>query len=240
MGWVNPTSNVANGWADPTYAYDDETTLYASYTVQAVWSPYLELYISEIQCDKVQAYCSIQNTQVTDQEVGVYYSSAWHNIYSGAPQVDAYYEYAIGSEEAVTGVRFRFNSSKTSRWAGVNDVDFNQIVGGQDYPISTSCGLTSSATVAYQVAFDRGMNPGLAASTTVARALACNRALAPDLSASVTVAKAFGKLVTSSAGLAVSITVDRTLTFARVVSSGITIISSILRSVAWHWTNKSG
>ena len=130
MGWVNPTSNVANGWADPTYAYDDETTLYASYSVQAVWSPYLELYIGAISCDKVQAYCSIVNTQVTAQEVDVYYGGAWHNIYSGVPRKGAYYEYAIGSTETVTGMRFRFNSSKAARWAGVNDADFWEVVSG--------------------------------------------------------------------------------------------------------------
>jgi len=130
MAWVNPTSHTANGWADPTYAYDDETILYASYGVSEVWSPYLELYIDAISCDKVQAYCSYQNAQVTAQEVDVYYSGAWHNIYSGVPQVDAYYEYTIGSTETVTGMRFRFNSNRSPRWAGVNDADFNEVVVG--------------------------------------------------------------------------------------------------------------
>lgn len=132
LGWENPTSDTANGWANPTYAYDDETTLYASYTVQAVWSPYLELYISAIDCTKVRAYCSRVNRQVTDQEVDVYYSGAWQNIYSGSPQVDAYYEYEIGSTESVTGMRFRFNSSKSGRWAGVNDADFWEVSADPD------------------------------------------------------------------------------------------------------------
>lgn len=149
--WANPTSHTANGWADPTYAYDDETTLYASYTCSGgAWTPYLELYISSISCSKVQAYCTYQNGQVNGQEVDVYYSGSWHNIYSSTPQVGAYYEYAIGSTEDVTGMRFRFQASGgQSRYAGVNDADFWDESAGADIsntPSSIDFGTVSESS----------------------------------------------------------------------------------------------
>lgn len=129
MGWVSPTGFVDGGgvWTDEPLAYDDDTLTFAYVNCPLGWSDYLELTLAEIICDKVQLWMGRVNTQVTDVEVDVYYSSAWHNIYSGAIVVGSFQEFAIGSEQSVTAMRIRFSASKANRQAEVNEADFWEV-----------------------------------------------------------------------------------------------------------------
>jgi len=133
MGWISPTSNVANGWADPTLAYNANTADYASYlVVKGSWSPYLELYISSISCDKVQIWSSGQTTDINQIAVDIEYNSTWNNIYSGALIQGSYQEYIIGSTQDVTGMRIRYYNSKSNatRYAYCHEVQLWEIVSG--------------------------------------------------------------------------------------------------------------
>jgi len=80
-----------------------------------------------------------------------------------------------------------------------------------DYPITTSCGLTASATIDRDVAYKRATTPGLTVSAMVSRALTYTRATTP--------------------GLTISATVDRVLAYTRATSAGLTVSVTIARSV---------
>ena len=130
MGWLSPTSDIANGWTSSSLAWDDNTATFALHSTPAGWGPYLELHHAELQCTKVQGWWGIANTQVTDVEVDVYYSGVYNNIYSGAIVIGSFQEYEIGSEQAVTAMRVRFAASKAAREAYVYEVDFWEVEGG--------------------------------------------------------------------------------------------------------------
>ena len=106
---------------------------------------------------------------------------------------------------------------------------FKPAAAGQDYPISLSPGLIASATVAYAVAWGRGMSPGLATAVTIARAVAWDRATSPGLTISATVVKAFGRLITTSADLKVSVTVAYLVAYKRAVIAGLTISATVVK-----------
>lgn len=127
--WVSPTSNTANGWTNPTYAYNGNTGDYASISVAGGGtSAYLELYISAISCDKVRVWSGRQGTRISSIDVDVYYNSQWNNIYSGSLVVDSYQEYAIGSTQTVTGMRIRYTSSGSpAQSAYIYEAQFNSI-----------------------------------------------------------------------------------------------------------------
>jgi len=128
-GWISPTGFVDGGgtWSSETLAYDEDTDTYAVETIGAIgFGNYLELTHLAINCDKVQVWSSYQ-ASVDLIEVDVYYSDAWHNIYSGAVPVGQYVEYAIGSEQSVTAMRIRYSVTKANRWVGVDEADFNEV-----------------------------------------------------------------------------------------------------------------
>ncbi|MBN1643533.1 MAG: hypothetical protein JW856_01745 [Dehalococcoidales bacterium] len=127
--WVSPTSDVANGWTNPAYAYNGNTGDYASYSVSgSSTSPYLELYISAITCDKVRVWSGRQGTRIASLEVDVYYNSQWNNIYSGTLVIDSYQEYSIGSTQTVTGMRVRYTSTgNPTQGAYVYEAQFSSI-----------------------------------------------------------------------------------------------------------------
>lgn len=129
MSWISPTGFVDGGgtWTDEALAYDEDTVTYAVETIAAVgWGNYLELTHAAIDCDKVQIWSSYQ-ANVDLIEIDVYYSTAWHNIYSGTATVGAYVEYPIGSTESVTALRVRYSVTKKGRWVGVNEADFWEV-----------------------------------------------------------------------------------------------------------------
>ncbi|TES84264.1 MAG: hypothetical protein E3J92_01760, partial [Dehalococcoidia bacterium] len=150
-GWVSPTGFVDGGgvWTNEPLAYDEDTLTFAYVICPNGWSDYLELTIAEITCDKVQLWMGRVNTQVTDVEVDVYYSSAWDNIYTGPIVVGSFQEFAIGSEQSVTAMRIRFFASKASRQADIYEADFNEVSLVPDItntPTSKAFGTVSEST----------------------------------------------------------------------------------------------
>lgn len=137
MGWISPTGFVDSGsvWTSEALAYDENTGTYAYATaLKSGWTDYLELTHAALGCDKVQIWVSINLANINALEVDVYYSSAWHNIYSGAITVGQFVEYAIGSTESVTAMRIRFYSTKASTdGCMVHEADFNEVIVGTTY-----------------------------------------------------------------------------------------------------------
>jgi hypothetical protein len=136
MGWQYPTGNTANGWSNPTYAYNGNTGDYANYLIPALsWSNYRELSINSLSCSKVQIYCSGQTSDIDQIEIDVYYSGAYHNIYSGALIQGSYQEYEIGSTQDVTGMRIHLYNKKSSasRSGYIHEAQFWEVSAATTY-----------------------------------------------------------------------------------------------------------
>ena len=117
MAWSSPTGFVDGGsvWAAEALAYDEDTGTYAyASAIKNGWTDYLELTHAALNCDKVQLWVYNTIANINAIEVDVYYSSAWYNIFSGAPTWGAWQEHAIGSTQSVTALRIRFYSTKAS------------------------------------------------------------------------------------------------------------------------------
>jgi len=115
MAWISPTGhNDPDGrWTSDEEAYDDDTGSYA-YNSDANYDHYLELTIAELLCDKVQIYARDTigvPSYNPDLDIDVYYSSAWHNIWSGVITKNTWVEKAIGSSQLVTKARIKSNTS---------------------------------------------------------------------------------------------------------------------------------
>jgi len=163
--WVSPTSNTANGWVNPTYAYNSNTGDWAIISVPgSSTSAYLELYISAITCDKVRVWSGRSGTRISIIDVDVYYNSQWNNIYSGSLTVGSYQEYTIGSTQLVSGIRIRYTSSgNPTQDAYICEAQFNTLVtnsapqikidvswnGGAIWSSTQNTTLTSSETTTW-------------------------------------------------------------------------------------------
>jgi len=120
-GWESPTSSTGNGWTNPDNAWDESTTSYALYDVDPVsWSPWLELHIAEIQCDKVQVFVGLEKdgVNIDSMELDAYYDGSYNNIYTGVVTIDTWQEYSIpAGEKAVTAIQARFyNNHGAQSW----------------------------------------------------------------------------------------------------------------------------
>jgi uncharacterized repeat protein (TIGR02543 family) len=109
---VKPTGNTANGWSNPTYAYDSNEANYASYSNSNITSPYLEFaYSTAITCNVIGFIIGTNiNTYAGNMEVDVYYSAGWHNVYTNNPPTGSsgWLYAALGGDYAVSAVRIRF------------------------------------------------------------------------------------------------------------------------------------
>lgn len=152
-GWVSPTGFVDGGsvWTSETLAYDEGTGTYAyADALKSDWTDYLELTHAALDCDKVQLWVDHDIANINQIQVDVYYSSAWHNIFSDAPSWGAWQEHTIGSTQSVTALRVRFFSTKASTGGcRVHEADFNEVVPLPDIsnlPTSKNFGLVNTST----------------------------------------------------------------------------------------------
>lgn len=132
MAWITPTGENLNGWSGAGLAWDDDTGTSSSYDAAGgSWTPYLELTHAALNCDKVQVWVSVEKDNMDIVDIDVFYSLSFHNIYSGAPTLGAFAEYAIGSTQFVTSVRIRCHNSQGAqpRWQYIHEADFNEVVG---------------------------------------------------------------------------------------------------------------
>ncbi len=114
MGWVSPTGyNDPNSkWSYETNAYDGNTSTYTQVNIPPgpIWSSFLELTINAINCNKIKYYL-LRDPDVDAVDVDVYYSGAWHDIYSGSFPDFVWVEKSLSETYSVTKMRFRFHST---------------------------------------------------------------------------------------------------------------------------------
>jgi len=108
MAWVSPTSHDPyTQWGDPDKVYDENTDTYAfsgNPTFDYVWTPYLEVYRSAIQSNKVRFMTSdfLGNPILTQVEVRI--NGVWTVVYYGTPPAHTWQE-ASFAEGSVDGMR---------------------------------------------------------------------------------------------------------------------------------------
>lgn len=98
-----------NNWTDEANAYDGST---ATWAYNAANEHYLQVTpASAITSSRVWVYAARwTGSEANDNiDVDVYYSAAWHNVFSGAIVKNTWTECAIGSQESVSDVRVKKN-----------------------------------------------------------------------------------------------------------------------------------
>lgn len=120
--YEDPTgyNDPSGTWSDEALAYDNNTGTYAYTSVpKGDWSGYLELTFDATSTDTVRGWFNEGLANISDFELDVYYSGSWTNIYNVEPTYGQYVEFPIGSTQSVTGVRFRFYSTKADGTGGL-------------------------------------------------------------------------------------------------------------------------
>jgi len=126
-GYKTPTGG--SGWTDNANSRDGDTSTKATHNWNAepdTWSEYITNVIPSISATKIRYYFSRDSASCNSLEIDVYYSAAWHNIYTGAPALSTYTDVAFGSTQTVTQVRLRAylgtNSASTNAYLHELDV----------------------------------------------------------------------------------------------------------------------
>ncbi len=120
-GWISPTGHSDPGaqWSNEAKAYDGggEGGSYASVVVnEGVWSSYLELTRSSINCNKLRF--SAHNLDGWAQiDLDVYYGGAWHDVYQGGYMNTTWVEKSLGGTYEVTKMRIRLYHNYTGEWS---------------------------------------------------------------------------------------------------------------------------
>jgi len=126
MAWVSPTgfNDPSGDWINEARAYDDKTTTWAE--DEPCGGNWLELTLSSpISCDKIRAWTRDYYWDLLEVEIEVYYSDAWHNIFTGFLAVNQFVEKSIGSTEIVS--KGRIKEPGGSWCAYVAEFDFNEV-----------------------------------------------------------------------------------------------------------------
>jgi len=107
--WTDPTGfNDPDGkWNDETKAYDNNTVTFAYATVPlSTWSSWLELTHAGLVCSRIRFFTA--KVVQTECVLEAYYSSAWHEIFSGdAYNNGAWTEVNLFNMPYVTKVRYK-------------------------------------------------------------------------------------------------------------------------------------
>ena len=134
MGWVSPTGHVDSGshWTDESKAYDENTSTYAIYDLLATgyWTSFLELTHASIVCNSVR-FMLPQDTHggYIYLDIDVYYSGAWHDVYSGTFSNLTWAEKSLGGNFTVTALRIRvYNGTGGGQSLRFHEAAFYQVV----------------------------------------------------------------------------------------------------------------
>jgi hypothetical protein len=112
--WVSPFQYEGNGWTNPSYAYDNNTSTKASASISKnSWSSYLILDSSAISCHNIRYYISRSATQINTVKIDIY-AGSWINVYNGPGTWDQWTNVTF-TEMSVTKMRFRFYNSHNSQ-----------------------------------------------------------------------------------------------------------------------------
>jgi hypothetical protein len=111
--WVSPTGNINVGaCVDPALSYDGDIATFAAtpYIPATSWSDFIELTLSApIACNAIRYYTEV--VLATDLiDVDIYYSGAWHNIFSGLP-LSLAWDTKSFTAQSVTKARVRYYNS---------------------------------------------------------------------------------------------------------------------------------
>lgn len=123
--WSPPDGFTASNWQDEANAYDGNESTYARYDLTGigVWSPYLTLtYSSPVTTSQVRfpnqfAWYSPTEAHACLVEVDIYYSAAWHNVYSGRSLQEGYL-IAYFAQQTVSSIRYRVKSEYAWSFGG--------------------------------------------------------------------------------------------------------------------------
>lgn len=99
-----------------------------------------------------------------------------------------------------------------------------------DYPISTSCNLSLSASIDRDVAWNRATSSNLSLATSVTRALAYKRATSTAINLTTTISKSWGRLKTISSSLSLATTVSRAVAYTKATSSNLSLAVTVVRT----------
>ena len=128
--WILPTghSDPNSTWSDEALAYDDDTSTYAmsSYLVYPGWGDVLVFTHASFSCSKIRFNAGHYAGGTDSIDVDVYYSSAWHNVYEGDFEGEAWIEADLGGVYAVTQARVRMQHT-TSPFAKFYEFGFYSI-----------------------------------------------------------------------------------------------------------------
>lgn len=105
--------------------------------------------------------------------------------------------------------------------------------GSMEAIFSVTAGLTASATIDRDLAWDRAVSAGLTISTIVTRVRNRTITAISNLTAAVTIVKAKGRSYTVNAGLTISTTISKVLTYIRASTSNLTASATVSRKAAW-------
>lgn len=139
--WVSPTNftDASAHWANETNAYDGNTATFsqASIPVAPAWCGYLELVTTALNCNNIRYWITVEDANVDDFEVDVYYNAGWHSVVSGAPVTGAWQEATLGAYYTVTRARMRFHAAAGgAKWGRLHEFEFTD--DGYDVSISAT------------------------------------------------------------------------------------------------------
>ncbi|RLF34307.1 MAG: hypothetical protein DRM98_00895, partial [Thermoplasmata archaeon] len=115
--WISPTgyNDPENTWDNEEKAYDDNTGTKAVFTLTGsgwnewVWTDFLELTHSPIECSKIRFYAWYDQLHCNQIEIYVYYDDSWHPIYSGSFNNKQWVEASLDGVHTVTKAKIRFS-----------------------------------------------------------------------------------------------------------------------------------
>lgn len=105
---------------------------------------------------------------------------------------------------------------------------------GEDYPISTSCNLSLTASIDRDIAWDRAVSLNLSLTTSVDRAVAYARAISSNLSLAVNIVIQKSWNIATSTALSLATSISRAIAYARATSSNLSLTATISRILAFN------
>lgn len=148
MAWKSPIGFVDpdTQWINETNVYDENTGTYGYDDITSQnWSSLIELTIGSISCDKIRYFAGGEDADINQINVDVYYSGAWHDVYSGAFTHGVWEEKSLGGTYNVTAMRVSFHNSNAA-WARMGylyETEFNELTSEQKQ-LSESFSITDS------------------------------------------------------------------------------------------------
>jgi len=127
-GWVSPDDfiDVDNDWTDEPLTYDNNV-LTLSFSGIKSYNHWLELHLpAGMWCNKIQIHCQESGGAVISGiTISVRYDGAWHQIYSGVMNANAWVEKTIpaGIKE-VTKARMSWQGDGSQNRLNINEFEF--------------------------------------------------------------------------------------------------------------------